>query len=793
MGNVRKRRGTRRSTRLVFESFDLERRQLMTYGPTVASYQVNQVTEGGQYKARTTVAPNGVTTIVWQDSALDGDGSGIYARRIDASGNPLGGQFRVNTNPTGYQTAPVIGSDAQGNVLIAWKDAQLSASGINQYYQRYDATGAKVGGNVLLGSTEYADDYSLEVAPDGGFTLIQEQWYQTWFRRYDAAGTLVVDAGVPDLDDDWAYQNNSVHAFPTARTNGGVVAMTWTDLRTHGSLFNYTYDGRAMLRLIDPNGQAIGLDIQLASVAGTTNVFDAKSFWPEVTPLAAGGFLVTWYLYTGQEGSFVGQRYDDLGTPQGARITLIPKAKADNIGAVTQLKNGNLVLVTVERFNGAKPDAADFRILDATGNPITGRIPMPGLSPSPLGLLRVAPTTGAGFQVSWGVSGLNISEGEVYFQAFADMPSVGFTAGAVRLAEGGGVATIRVVRDGDASAAASVRYQTTAETATAGADFTAVSGTLTFAAGRSSADIYLPILRDALVEGDETFLVSLSQPTGLSLGQAASIRVTIADDPRGVAGPALPNVYLDRGQDGLWSWTAGAGAVQISAADPEGLTVAPDGTLYVDYGQYGLWRWAGAGLTLVNAANPQNFTVAPDGTLYVDYGQYGLWRLTAATGLTLINAADPQAFVAAADDSLYVDYGQYGLWRLTAATGLTLINAADPQDFTAAPDGSLYIDYGQYGLWRLTTATGLVKIIAADPEGFVAAPDGSLYIDFGSFGLWRMDGGGFTLLLAANPEALDVGRDGFLYIDFGASGVWRRGPSGAFEAIDPANPQHIAS
>lgn len=830
MRRVRKRNGSRVRERFVVESVDLERRELMTYAPTVAAYQVNQVSTGGQYQARTTVAPDGVTTIVWQDSGLDGDGYGIYARRLDASGKPLGDQFRVNTATAGQQSFPRIGSDALGNVLITWKDGQLSTPGLVQYYQRYDSTGAKIGGNVALpGTVEYADDYDMQAAPDGGFTLIQQQWLQTTYRRYDSTGALVVDAAIPRVSDGWDYRYNSLHQFPAARTTGGVTVMAWMDVLTKKINSNVSqYDGRGMIRLIGQDGKQIGSAIKLIEVDDAISYFDAVGMTPEVTPLADGGFLATWYVYSmtyPQKYSLVGRRFDATGVAQGSQITFIPMTTDDDLGAVTQLKNGSLVEVTIKR--GGKTDVVDYQILDVNGNPLSARIPIPNLPGKTQSLLRVAPTSGSGFQVSWGVSGLDQSDGEVYLQAFDDLPSVGFKTTDVRLGEGSGVATIQVVRGGDASAAASVAYQTTSETAKAGVDYSSVSGVLTFAAGQSSAYITVPILRDALAEKDETFLVQLSNPSGLALNQSASLRVTIADDPQGTAGPALPNIYLDRGSAGLWSWTAGVGLAKLNGADPEGVAVGRDGVVYVDYGVNGLWRWAGGEMTQINAANPENILVAPDGSLYVDFGRFGLWRRD-GSGLKLINGADPEGFAAAPDGTLYVDFGRFGLWRRDGS-GLKMINGANPESMVVASDGTLYVDFGSFGLWR-RDGSGLKQILAANPEAMAAATDGSVFVDFGSFGLWRYSyGSGFTQLNktnpeamatspdgtlyvdfgggglwswnsstglsqvnAANPESLAVARDGLLYVDFGPTGVWRRLPSGAFERIDTIDPQSIA-
>jgi subtilisin family serine protease/subtilisin-like proprotein convertase family protein len=74
----------------------------------------------------------------------------------------------------------------------------------------------------------------------------------------------------------------------------------------------------------------------------------------------------------------------------------------------------------------------------------------------------------------------------------------------------------------------SVQYATADGTATAGLDYTAVAGTLTFAPGTTSATISVPILNDNLDEVDETFSLSLSNPTNGQLSTSTAT-TTISD------------------------------------------------------------------------------------------------------------------------------------------------------------------------------------------------------------------------------------------------------------------------
>ena len=65
-----------------------------------------------------------------------------------------------------------------------------------------------------------------------------------------------------------------------------------------------------------------------------------------------------------------------------------------------------------------------------------------------------------------------------------------------------------------ASGPVSVTYATADGSATAGSDYTATSGTLTFAAGETSKTVSVPVLDDAHDEGDETLTLRLSAATG---------------------------------------------------------------------------------------------------------------------------------------------------------------------------------------------------------------------------------------------------------------------------------------
>ena len=109
-------------------------------------------------------------------------------------------------------------------------------------------------------------------------------------------------------------------------------------------------------------------------------------------------------------------------------------------------------------------------------------------------------------------------------------PTVQFSQPSFTVQEDLGAIVITVNRNGDASAPASVDYQTVDASARQKSDFEYAAGTLTFAAGEISKTFQVLINEDVYSEGNETFNVTLSNPTGVALGQTSTAMITINDD-----------------------------------------------------------------------------------------------------------------------------------------------------------------------------------------------------------------------------------------------------------------------
>lgn len=140
--------------------------------------------------------------------------------------------------------------------------------------------------------------------------------------------------------------------------------------------------------------------------------------------------------------------------------------------------------------------------------------------------------------------------------------SVSLAQQAYTVSETGGNLVVSVARSGGSSGAVSVAYATANGTATAGQDYTATSGTLTWADGETGVKTFsIPLLNDTLVESNETFSISLSNPTGgLSLGSPTSATVTVTSDDQ----PAVPGVVQFSQASYTVSETGGALVVSVT-------------------------------------------------------------------------------------------------------------------------------------------------------------------------------------------------------------------------------------
>ncbi|MDH4275562.1 MAG: S8 family serine peptidase, partial [Gammaproteobacteria bacterium] len=163
--------------------------------------------------------------------------------------------------------------------------------------------------------------------------------------------------------------------------------------------------------------------------------------------------------------------------------------------------------------------------------------------------------------------------------------TIAFSTTSYTVAENGVTATITATRAGGSDGVVGVSYATANGTATAGSDYTAASGTLSWANGDSANKTFtVSMTDDVIYEGNETVSLSLSTVTGGATLGTSSATLTITENDAAPAG----NVALSAS---TYSVAENGASVTITVARTNG----SNGAISVDYATSNGTATAGAG------------------------------------------------------------------------------------------------------------------------------------------------------------------------------------------------------
>ncbi|WP_455209182.1 Calx-beta domain-containing protein [Kaarinaea lacus] len=247
----------------------------------------------------------------------------------------------------------------------------------------------------------------------------------------------------------------------------------------------------------------------------------------------------------------------NLGTPATATITILENDPVPPAGSLqfsgasySVSENNGTVVVTVTRAGGSFGQVSvDFATSDGSatmGNDYTAQSGTLTFADGETSQTIIVPITDDSVfegnenfsinlnSVTGGASISTPSNAVINILENDPVPAAGilqFSGSAYSVAEDGTSLLITVTRVGGSFGSVTVDYETSDGTATAGSDFSAISGTLTFANGVTSQEINIPILDDMLFENDETFTLRLfNVGAGAVLGALSTTTVTIVDD-----------------------------------------------------------------------------------------------------------------------------------------------------------------------------------------------------------------------------------------------------------------------
>ncbi len=256
------------------------------------------------YSPQTTSLSDGGYVLTWQGDTSDGQYYDIFLQRFDATSAAVGSAQRLHG-----MTGSLADSPAQttalsgGGYVVTWQGATSNDQAQDIFVQRFDVANAAVGSvQRLQGMSGNLYDYGAQtvaLAGDGCVVMWQGntsdgQNADVFFQRFDATGAAV--GGLQRVQGEQEGQRLDVYASMKAMPDGGfVIAWTNGDGWTGGDVFadavlvaRYDAQGQAVQNpgaplVVDPvppaftNASSQSLSLYATDPATTYGFYDAQA------------------------------------------------------------------------------------------------------------------------------------------------------------------------------------------------------------------------------------------------------------------------------------------------------------------------------------------------------------------------------------------------------------------------------------------------------------------------------------------------------------------------------------
>lgn len=306
--------------------------------------QVNTYTTDRQLSPDVAVNDNGDFVVVWTSRDMSPYVGNVKAQRFGPDGQPVGGEFRVNSYTSGLQTRPAVAMNAEGAFVVIWQS--YGSPGDDDDYesiqgQRFDSDGSPVGGQFQVNNYTTSPQLRPAVAMHaaGAFVVV---WHS-----YGSFGNDNSSSSINGR----IYNSNGVAVGPEAQVNtyttldqrspkvavrgDGVFTVVWesySSVESGDSSYSYSIQGR----IYNSNGLPFGPEAQI----NTYTTGDQRT--PDVAADREGNFLVVWRS-EGSSGndnsgkSIQGRAYASNGLPVGPDFQINTYTTNDQISPSVEI------------------------------------------------------------------------------------------------------------------------------------------------------------------------------------------------------------------------------------------------------------------------------------------------------------------------------------------------------------------------------------------------------------------------------------------------------------------------
>jgi hypothetical protein len=357
---------------IVSASLILGATDVRAVGPEGLEFQANTYTNSFQEDSATAGLTNGGFVTVWESSGQDGSQLGVYGQQYKANGEKLGAEFRVNDIIDKWQQHPEVLGLNDGGYVVAWSSSGRVKNGLTVkpgiYAKRYQADGMAVGGEFGLnidpspvggiGGGEFPD---LALLPDGGFVATWTAYSYQDSSMSAIMGRKLLSDGQPN-GPEFIVNTYKTHEQQKSRiavlSNGGFM-IVWESANQDGSAMG-VYG-----QLYGVDGIKVGDEVHISTE--TTN----NQTRPKIVSTSDGGFIVMHYSINPTPVIKV-RRFDSVGLPSAPEFEV--GTGLNGHPDITNLIDGSSVLVWQGLVGDDVRFQTYAQILDGNLNAIGGQV-----------------------------------------------------------------------------------------------------------------------------------------------------------------------------------------------------------------------------------------------------------------------------------------------------------------------------------------------------------------------------------------------------------------------------------
>ena len=500
-------------------------------GAPIDGYTVQWKSGSEDYDSTRQVQVTDLSTLSYTISGLTDTGTTtVRVRAYNILGDGAASEVTGNTAPTGLPTMTVSVSDASATegAAVAFS-VSLSAASSQQVTVDYATSGGTAtsgtdftaaSGTLTFAANETSKTVSVSTADDSDdeenetFTLTLSNPANATLGDATATGTITEGGGSPR---DRPYDLEATAA-------GGVITLTWQDPETHESRGYYT-----ILRRRPELGET-ALAAYAKFVASTNRTFADSVVQAGVLYEYAVRAVTNVFGDLGPASAPVQVRMSESNAGPTLSVSDASATEGDTIGFTVSLSAASSQEVAVEyaTSGGTATSGTDFTAASGTltfgANETSKTVSVSTTDDSDdeeneTVTLTLSNPANATLDDASGTGTINDNDD-------APTPTVSVSDGSAT--EGDAVA-FTVSLSAASSRQVTVEYATSGGTATSGTDFTAASGTLTFAANETSKTVSVSTADDSVDEENEAFTLTLSNPANATLADSTATG-TITDN-----------------------------------------------------------------------------------------------------------------------------------------------------------------------------------------------------------------------------------------------------------------------